>query len=90
MFYFSKGERPRHPNAPGFEATGEINLKSVDRADGYWTTRSEGADAGYARTSGIYLRADPGDVAVLDGNDATERATLIERRLEEWKSFANS
>jgi len=90
IFYFSKGERPRHPNAPGFEATGEINLKSVDRADGYWTTRSEGADAGYARTSGIYLRADPGDVAVLDGNDATERATLIERRLEEWKSFANS
>ena len=90
IFYFSKGERPRHPNAPGFEATGEINLKSVDRADGYWTTRSEGADAGYARTSGIYLRADPGDVAVLDGDDATERATLIERRLEEWKSFANS
>jgi len=90
IFYFSKGERPRHPNAPGFEATGEINLKSVDRADGYWTTRSEGADAGYARTSGIYLRADPGDVAVLDGNDAAERATLIERRLEEWKSFANS
>jgi Predicted nucleotide-binding protein containing TIR-like domain len=90
IFYFSKGERPRHPNAPGFEATGEINLKSVDRADGYWTTRSEGADAGYARTSGIYLRADPSDVAVLDGNDATERATLIERRLEEWKSFANS
>ena len=90
IFYFSKGERPRHPNAPVFEATGEINLKSVDRADGYWTTRSEGADAGYARTSGIYLRADPGDVAVLDGNDATERATLIERRLEEWKSFANS
>jgi len=26
---------------------------------------------------------------VLDGN-AAERAALIERRLEEWKSFANS
>jgi hypothetical protein len=27
---------------------------------------------------------------VLDGNDAAERAALIERRLEEWKSLANS
>jgi len=25
-------------------------------------------------------------MAVLDGNDAAERAALIERRLEEWKS----
>jgi hypothetical protein len=33
--------------------------------------------------------ADPGDAAVLNGNDAGERAALIERRLEEWKSFAN-
>jgi len=90
IFYLGKGERPRHPNAPRFEATGEIKLESVDRAGGYWTTRSEGADAGYARTSGIYLRADPGDVAVLDGNDAAERAALIERRLEDWKSLANS
>ena len=54
------------------------------------TTRSDGADAFHARTSGIYLRADPGDKAVLDGNDAAERAALIERRLEEWKSLANS
>jgi hypothetical protein len=90
IFYFWKGERPRHPNAPQLEGTGEIKLESVDRADGYWTTRSQGADAFHARTSGIYFRADPGDAAVLDGNDATERATLIERRLEEWKSFANS
>jgi hypothetical protein len=27
---------------------------------------------------------------VLDGNDADARASLIERRLEEWKSVANS
>src|SRR5438552_13889190 len=59
---------------------------SRDRAGGYWTTRSDGADAFHARTSGIYLRANPGDMAVLDGNDAAERAALIERRLEEWKS----
>jgi hypothetical protein len=90
VFYFWKGERPRDPNAPQLEGTGEIKLESADRAGGYWTTRSEGADAFHARTSGIYLRADPGDAAVLDGNAAAERAALIERRLEEWKSFANS
>jgi predicted nucleotide-binding protein with TIR-like domain len=90
IFYFWKGERPRDPNAPQLEGTGEIRLESVDRAGGYWTTRAEGANAFYARTSGIYLRADPGDAVVLGGNDAAERAALIERRLEEWKSFANS
>ena len=90
IFYFWNGERPRHPNAPQLEGTGEIKLESVDRASGYWTTRSDAADAFLARTSGIYLRADPGDIAVLDGNDAAERAALIERRLEEWESLANS
>jgi hypothetical protein len=50
IFYFWKGERPRHPNAPQLEGTCEIKLESVDRADGYWTTRSEGADAFHART----------------------------------------
>jgi Predicted nucleotide-binding protein containing TIR-like domain len=89
IFYFGKGERPRLPNAPQFEATGEIKLESVDRAGGYWTTRVEGAEDVLLRTSGIYLRADPGDRAVLDGNDAAERAALIEQRLEEWKSLAN-
>jgi len=90
VFYFWMGERPRDPNAPQVEGTGEIKLESVDRASGQWTTRLEGADASQARTSGIYLRAEPGDTAVLDGTDAAERAALIERRLEEWKSFANS
>jgi hypothetical protein len=90
IFYYWKGERPRHPNAPELHGTGEIRLESVDRADGYWTTRSDDADAFYARTSGIYVRADSGDKAILDGNDAAERAALIERRLEEWRSLANS
>ena len=90
IFYYWKGERPRQANAPELEGTGEIKLESVDRASGYWTTRTDGADAFHARTSGIYLRADSGDAAILDGNDAAERAALIERRLEEWKSAANS
>jgi hypothetical protein len=90
VFYYWNGERPRDPNAPRLEGTGEIKLESVDRADGYWTTRLEGADTSYARTSGIYVRADPRDKAVLDGNDAAGRAALIAKRLEEWKSLASS
>ena len=90
VFYFWKGERPRHPNAPQLEGTGEIKLESADRAGGYWTTRSDGADAFQARTSGIYIRADPQDAGVLDGDDAAERAALIARRLEDWKALANS
>jgi hypothetical protein len=90
IFFFWNGERPRHPNAPRIEGTGEIKLDSVDRADGHWTTRSEGGDALFARTSGVFLRADPGDMAVLNGNDAGARAALIQRRLEEWESLANS
>ena len=90
IFYFWKGERPRHPNAPQLEGTGEITLESPDRAHGYFTTRSDDADAFHTRTSGIYFRADPGDSTVLNGNDAAERAALIERRLDEWKSLASS
>jgi Predicted nucleotide-binding protein containing TIR-like domain len=91
VFYFWKGERPRDPDAPQLEGTGEITVESVDRAHGYWiTTRSGGRDASYARTSGIYLRADPGDKDVMDGSEAAERAALIERHLEEWKSWANA
>ena len=90
IFYFWKGERPRHPNAPELEGTSEIRLESVDRASGYWTTRSQDTGGFIARTSGIYVRADAGDRAVLDGDDPAERVRLIERRLEEWKSLANA
>jgi hypothetical protein len=86
IFYFWKGERPRDPDAPQLEGNGEIKLEDVDRAGGYWTTRSEGGDALHARTSGIYLRADPDDLAVLDGSDAAERTALIKRRLDEWNA----
>ena len=33
---------------------------------------------------------DPRDMALPDGSDAAERVALIERRLEEWNSSANS
>jgi hypothetical protein len=89
VFFYWKGERPRHPNAPQLEGTAEIKLENANRGDGYWTTRSEGADD-FARSSGVFFRADPGDKAVLDGDDAGKRAALIERRLEDWKSLATS
>jgi len=90
VFYYWKGERPRHPNAPELEGTGEIKVESVDRASGYWTTRSDRDPAMNARTAGVYLRADPADLQILDGGSEDERAQLIAQRLEEWKSAANA
>ena len=59
IFYSWKGERPRHPNAPQIEGTGEIKVETTDRATGYWTTRSDRDPGLNARTSGVYRRADP-------------------------------
>ena len=90
VFYFWKGERPRDPNAPQLEGTGEIRVESVDRATGYWTTRSDRDPALNARTAGIYLRADASDLQLLDAGSEDERAGLIAKRLQEWKSAANA
>src|SRR5688572_31001108 len=88
VFYYWKGERPLHVNAPELEGTGEIRLESVDRAAGYWTTRSSTQPKVNAKTSGIYLRAEPGDLDILDGRDDRRRAELIAKRLKEWKSMS--
>ena len=69
IFYFWKGERPRHPNAPQLEGTGEITVETADRATGYWTTRSDRDPGLNARTAGVYLRADPSDLQVLEGGE---------------------
>lgn len=90
VFYYFNGERPRHPGAPQFEGTGEIRLEDVDRASGYWLDRSETDLELHERTAGIYLRADPADMAVLDGDDLQARLDLIALRLREWKAIANS
>ena len=90
IFYFWNGERPRDPNAPQLEGTGEIRLESADRANGYWITRSDADPELRERTSGIYLRADPDDAAILDGEDPAARADLIALRLREWKAYVNS
>jgi hypothetical protein len=91
IFYFWKGERPRDPNAPEFEGTGEIKLDSVDRANGYYiVTSSNSPEHFHVKTSGIYLRADPGDKTVLDSTDASARAALLQRRIEEWRALSSS
>ena len=87
IFYFWKGERPLDINAPQLEGTGEIKLESIDRAAGYFTTRTNIDPSLNARTSGVYLRADSNDVSILDGNDAKKRAKLIAERLKHWKSI---
>ncbi len=90
IFYYWNGERPRHPNAPQLEGTGEIRLEDVDRAAGYWTTRSETDPMLHERTSGVYLRADPRDMQTLDGDNLQQRADLLGLRLQEWKAISNS
>jgi hypothetical protein len=87
IFYFWRGERPRDPAAPQLEGTGEIRLESADRATGYWITR---ADSGPSpRTAGVYLRADPADLSVLDSRDDKQRAKLLAERLKDWKSISS-
>jgi hypothetical protein len=90
VLYFWKGERPRHPNAPQLEGTGEIRLESADRASGYWTTRSDADLQLRERTAGVYLRADPDDMRTLDGGDEQSRAELLALRLREWRAISNS
>jgi hypothetical protein len=90
IFYYWKGERPRDPNAPQLDGTGEIRIESADRASGYFTTRSDAQPKVNARTSGVYLRADPEDMSVLDGRDDRQRAELIAERLRHWKSIKNA
>ena len=90
LFRSWNGERPRHPNAPQLEGTGEIRLDDSDRASGYWITRSDADPLLRERTSGVYLRADPGDMLILDGGDLQARAELLALRLREWKSISNS
>jgi len=90
VFYYWKGERPRHPNAPQLEGTGEIRLESADRAAGYFTTRSDAHPQLNTRTSGLYLRANAEDLNTLDGRDDRQRAELIADRLTHWKSRINA
>jgi len=87
LFYYWRGERPLDPDAPRLHGTGEIGLESADRAAGYFTTLSESGPEVHARTSGVYLRAEPDDLGILDGPDDRKRAELIAERLQRWQAI---
>jgi len=90
IFYYFRGGRPRDPKAPNTEGTGQIRLESADRAAGYYTSRPDGRQGVEARTSGVYLRADPTDARVLESGDSDERAALITLQLRRWKELGES
>jgi len=87
IFYYWNGERPLDPNAPQLHGTGEILIESPDRASGYFTTLSKTQPEVNARTSGVYLRAEPEHLAILDGHDDQRRAALIAERLRHWQEI---
>jgi len=87
VFYCWKGERPLDPNAPQLDGTGEIRMESAERASGYFTTRADTHPRASSRTSGVYWRAEPGDMNILDGDDDRKRSELIAERLKAWKSI---
>jgi hypothetical protein len=90
IFYYWKGERPMDANAPQLDGTGEIRMESADRGSGYWTTQAQTRPRVNARTSGVYWRADPEDLSILDGNDDRRRVELIVERLKNWKSITSA
>jgi len=87
IFYYWKGERPLHADAPQLEGTGEIRLESADQGSGYWTTRGPELNA---RTAGVYMRAEPTDMSIMDGRDDQKRGELIAERLKSWRSIKST
>ena len=69
VFFYWKGERPLDANAPQLEGVGEIRLEFADRASGYFTTRADTDLNVNARTAGVWWRADPDDMGIMDGRD---------------------
>jgi hypothetical protein len=89
VFYYWKGERPLDAHCPQLYGTAEIRMESSESASGYWTTRADKLPELDMRTSGIYQRADPEDLSILDGQDDQKRVELIAERMRHWKSIKN-
>jgi CAP12/Pycsar effector protein, TIR domain len=90
IFYYWKGERPLDPDNPQLYGKAEIRMESAERASGYWTTRADTHPKVDVRTSGVFWRADPEDLSILDGRDEKKRAQLIADILKHWKSIKNA
>jgi hypothetical protein len=87
LFYYWKGERPLSPDSPQINGTGEIRLEAATRGSGSFTTFSDSQPGVTTRTAGIYVRADPEVLTVLDGDDDRKRAQLIAAQLKRWKGI---
>jgi hypothetical protein len=87
LFYYWRGERPLEPDSPQLDGTGEIRMESAERASGYFITHADTNPEFSARTAGVFWRADPQDLTILDGGDDRKRAELIAKRLSDWKSI---
>ena len=82
-------------NGPGTQCAaigrnGRNPARDPDRAAGYFITRSDADPQVSARTSGVYVRANPDDMSILDGKDDRRRSELIAERLTHWKSTSNA
>ncbi|MGH2581606.1 MAG: hypothetical protein ACRDFQ_01765, partial [Anaerolineales bacterium] len=84
-----EGRTTNGPQRAAVGWDGEIRLESADRASGYFTTRADSQPELNARTAGVYWRADPEDMSILDGNDDLRRAELLAEQLRLWKSITN-
>ena len=90
VFYYYNGERPLDPDSPQLHGTAEIRMESAERASGYWRTRADKLPDLDVRTSGVYLRAHPEDMSVMDGRDDKRRAELIAEQMRHWKSIKSA
>jgi hypothetical protein len=64
--------------------------ESADRASGYWMTHANTHPVVDARTVGVYWRAAPEDMSILDGSDDEQRSALIKERLRNWKAITKA
>ena len=87
IFYYWRGERPLDPVCPRLEGTAELLVESDDRASLYFITQVESDPRVREKKIGVCWRADPGDVAAVEGRDNQHRIALISRQLSERESF---
>ena len=67
-----------------------LNLRSGRRTFNAFLENTSDAQNLNARTSGVYLRAEPTDLSILDGRDDQKRVELIAERLKNWKSMKSA